>query len=109
MTVSKPRVITIRLATPADAPALIGLAQRDSAAPPAAPPILLAEADGELRAALALDGSGAIADPFHPTADLVAILHERVLQLAPAGSLAPDSRRSRARNLLPRAVWGLRV
>jgi hypothetical protein len=102
-------VITIRLATPPDAPALIRLAQRDSALLPGSPPILLAEADGELRAALALDGGAAIADPFHPTADLVAILRARARQLAATGSRATKSRRRRPRKRLPRAAWSFRV
>jgi hypothetical protein len=75
--------LTIRMAVPADAEALRRLAQLDSAPPPAPVPMLVAEVGGELRAALPLDGGRAIADPFRPTAELVAILMERARQLAP--------------------------
>jgi hypothetical protein len=89
--------ITIRMAVPADAEALGRLAQLDSAPPPAPVPMLVAEAGGELRAALPLHGGAAIADPFRRTAELVAILAERTRQLAP-----PPNRAAR-RWRLPRA------
>jgi hypothetical protein len=75
--------LTIRMAVPADAEALRRLAQLDSAPPPAPVPLLVAEVGGELRAALRVDGGGAIADPFRPTAELVALLAARARQLAP--------------------------
>jgi hypothetical protein len=75
--------VTIRMAVPADAAALRRLAELDSARAPDPVPMLLAEVDGELRAALPLDGERAIADPFRRTAELVAILAERARQLAP--------------------------
>ena len=75
--------LTIRLAGSADATALDRLAELDSARPPGPGPTLVAEVGGELRAALPLDGGRAIADPFRPTAALVAILAERARQLAP--------------------------
>jgi hypothetical protein len=78
-----PEAITIRMAVAADATALSRLAQLDSAPRPRPVPTLVAEADGELRAALSLDGSPAIADPFHPSAELVAMLVERARQLQP--------------------------
>ena len=43
---------------------------------------LVAEVDGRLRAALPLDGSRAIADPFHRGLDLVELLRVRAAQLA---------------------------
>src|SRR5689334_2644008 len=43
--------------------------------------VLVAEQAGELVAALPLDGSDAMADPFKPTADVVALLHLRAKQL----------------------------
>jgi len=69
--------ITIRVATADDHLALIGLAALDSA--DAAPPgrLLLAEVDGELRAALSLDDGSAIADPFHPTLHILDLLRTR--------------------------------
>jgi hypothetical protein len=75
--------LTIRIAVSADAAALGRLAQLDSVPPPAPVPLLVAEVGGELRAALPLDGGPAIADPFWPTAELVALLAERRRQLAP--------------------------
>lgn len=68
--------ITIRPAGPTDRPALRRLAALDSASPPTGQ-VLLAEAGGELRAALPLGGGRPIADPFHRTADLVALLELR--------------------------------
>jgi hypothetical protein len=47
-------------------------------------PVLVAEMDGELVAALPLDGGRAIADPFRRTADIVALLELRGRQIAPA-------------------------
>lgn len=73
--------LTIRMAVPADAPALRQLAQLDSAPPPEPAPILVAEVDGELHAALRLDGGAALANPFQRTAELVAMLAARVRQL----------------------------
>jgi hypothetical protein len=75
------QTLTIRLAVPADAPALVRLAQRDSAPPPAPAGMLVAEVGGELRAAVSLLGGAGIADPFHHTAELVAILRARARQL----------------------------
>jgi hypothetical protein len=75
--------LTIRLAVSTDAAALRRLAQLDSAPPPEPVPMLVAEVGGELRAALPVAGGPAIADPFRPTAELVAILAERARQLAP--------------------------
>jgi hypothetical protein len=74
--------ITIRPARPADAPALRKLAGFDSAAVPSVP-VLIAEADGELRAAVSLHDGAAIAHPFHHTAWMVQLLHARAAQLRP--------------------------
>ncbi|MGH2887850.1 MAG: hypothetical protein ACRDPA_34995 [Solirubrobacteraceae bacterium] len=46
-----------------------------------AAPLLLAEADGALRAALSLRDGAVIADPFHRTAPLVSLLVARSQQL----------------------------
>jgi hypothetical protein len=43
--------------------------------------VLVAAVAGEPRAALPLDGSPPIADPFHRTAELVSLLEMRVAQL----------------------------
>jgi hypothetical protein len=44
--------------------------------------MLIAEVAGELRAAVPLYGGRPLADPFHPTAELVALLVERQRQIA---------------------------
>lgn len=75
--------LAIRRAGPADAAALRRLAELDSAPSPAPGPVLVAEVGGELRAALLLETGAAIADPFHPTAELVSLLGSRARQLAP--------------------------
>jgi hypothetical protein len=46
--------------------------------------VLVAEQAGELVAALPLDGGDALADPFKPTADIVALLQMRARQLEKA-------------------------
>jgi len=72
--------VTLRLATSADAPALVRLATLDSSEVPAAP-VMLAEVGGELRAALSLIDRTAIADPFHPASQLVQLRVTRSEQL----------------------------
>lgn len=71
--------IVIRWAAARDGGALARLAALDCTARPAGP-LLVAEVDGEIRAALVL-GGGAIADPFHRTAELVELLRLRARQL----------------------------
>ena len=73
--------IAIRAATPADGRVLMHLAALDSATMPFGP-TLLAEVDGEPKAALALREDRAIADPFSHTADLVALLRMHAATLA---------------------------
>jgi hypothetical protein len=76
--------LTIRFDTTADDLALDRLAQLDSSVVPAAPR-LLAEADGQLIAAISARDGRAIADPFTRSADAVALLRRRARQLdAPA-------------------------
>ena len=84
--------VRIRYARPGDHAALGLLAELDSATIPA-PPLLVAELNGELRAALSMVDSAAIADPFHPTAPLVQLLRRRAAPLAAAGE-ATENRRS---------------
>jgi hypothetical protein len=73
---------TVRFAYPDDDAALRRLAALDSSAPlPGS--LLVAEVGGELWAAVTLTGEPrAIADPFHHTAELVALLRERADRLA---------------------------
>lgn len=79
----EPLPVTIRFAGTQDAAALAALAQLDSAGPLALP-ALIAEVDGELRAALSLRDAAVIADPFRPTTALVELLRTRAGQLASA-------------------------
>jgi hypothetical protein len=72
--------IVIRFSERGDERALARLAGRDSRPVPTEA-LLVAQADGAIRAALPLDGKGAIADPFHPTAELVRLLELRRSQL----------------------------
>lgn len=64
----------IRQATATDRPALARLASLDSNAIPAGT-VLLAEQNGEIRAATSIHTGDTIADPFHHTAELVSLLH----------------------------------
>jgi len=84
--------LTIRLADEGDRVALAGLAQLDSRRAPAHP-VLLAEADGGVVAALSLLDGCAVADPFLPTADVVDLLRVR------AAVSATDPRPSRGLRL----------
>jgi hypothetical protein len=73
--------VTLRLAIDADAVRLRTLAQLDSAKAPSGP-VLIAELDGRLLAALPLDGGAPIADPFRRSADVVALLRMRAAQMS---------------------------
>ncbi|MDQ3408885.1 MAG: hypothetical protein M3469_02730 [Actinomycetota bacterium] len=73
-------VVTVRLAEAADRAALERLAGRDNNPVPTGE-VLLAAVDGEVRAALSLDGATVVADPFRPTAELVELLRLRGSQL----------------------------
>ena len=84
--------ITIRPGYADDERALIRLAALDSAAGVPPRPLLVAEVDGELSAALSLSDDTSIADPFRPTADIVALLRAH----AAAATPAPRTRRRRA-------------
>lgn len=68
--------LVIRPAYPDDAAALERLARLDSQRPfvGRTGPALVAERDGRILAALSVADGRAIADPFAPTADLVALL-----------------------------------
>ena len=73
--------ITIRRADVADEAAVRRLAALDSASVPSRP-LVLAEIDGELRVAVTSDGREAIADPFHRTLELVALLRDHAVRTA---------------------------
>ena len=76
--------ITIRPADAGDELALVRLAMLDSAEGPPPAPRVIAEVDGELRAALSLRDGSAIADPFFATADILALLRVHAAAAAPA-------------------------
>jgi hypothetical protein len=65
--------ITMRTASVRDGTGLVRLAALDSAAVPPAP-LVVVEVDGELRVAMSLLDGTTIADPFSPTAEVVALL-----------------------------------
>ena len=75
--------ITVRRSTSGDESALARLAALDSASPPRGP-ALIAEADSRVLAALPLGSGRAVADPFHRTAELVALLELRRAQIGSA-------------------------
>src|SRR3954470_15036319 len=83
---SAPRVpvaestLVIRVATRFDDPELRRLAVLDSAQPLAGP-VIVAQSDGRIDAALSLQDGRTIADPFRPTAGLVDVLRARAARL----------------------------
>jgi len=93
--------VTVRRSTSGDAGALARLAALDSASPPRGP-ALVAEADARLLAALPLGSGRPIADPFEPTAELVALLELRRAQMETADT--DDAARRGLRGLLRRRL-----
>jgi hypothetical protein len=77
--------ITVRLADYSDSRSLLSLAALDSARVPDGP-LVVAETEGRIIAALPLEGGPAIADPFHRTAAVVEMLELRAAQLRTAAS-----------------------
>jgi hypothetical protein len=73
--------VVLRRAQRQDANALDRLAALDGVRRPAGE-LMLAEVEGEILAAVPVEGGRAIADPFRPTADLVDLLRARTLLLA---------------------------
>ena len=106
--------ITIRHARREDADAIARLAQRDSADVPGGN-LLVAAVGGELRAAVSIERGETIADPFHPTSELVRLLTSRAAQLGTRangdrGHLATLLRRRRDRtSLSPQPAGTLRA
>jgi hypothetical protein len=94
--------VTLRFASAADQTRLERLAALDSSTCPA-PPVLLAEVDGQLLAALALSDGAVVADPFSPTLDLIDLLCARARQLE-GNSRTRRSGRMRAGR---EATWAL--
>jgi hypothetical protein len=88
--------LLIRLAGPDDEAALRRLAALDSSRPLAGA-VLVAELDGELRAARSLRDGRTVADPFRPTLALRDLLELRARQLAGTAAGVPILRAVRAR------------
>ena len=80
--------LKIRAATDADMPALVRLARLDSSRPPRGT-LILAEDDGKILAAMSVEDGASIADPFHATASIVAMLRLRAEQLRPTAAPSP--------------------
>jgi len=79
--------VAVRLARPEDEAAIQKIASLDGKKAPSGR-VLVAEADREIIAALAIDGGNAVADPFRWTSDVVALMEMRAEQLA-AAELVP--------------------
>jgi hypothetical protein len=95
--------ITIRLADADDEAALRALAQRDSRRVPAGP-LVIAIAGSEVRAAVSVLDGAAVADPFHPTAQLVSLLEFRARQLRDGETGHASIWLRSLRRLVPRAA-----
>jgi hypothetical protein len=82
-----PSTLVIRMARPEDDAVLARLAQLDGHRHIDRPlehrRLLVAEVEGEVLAALPVDGDRPLADPFRPTASLVEMLELRANQLRP--------------------------
>ena len=81
--VLSPSSVVMRAARGSDGRTLARLAALDSKPAPRGD-VLVAEVDGAIHAALRLDGGVVYADPFRPTADLVALLKLRAGEAKPA-------------------------
>lgn len=77
--------VAVRLAGPSDEAAIAGIAALDSAKLVDGPH-LVAEADGDVIAALAIETGAAVADPFRWTADVVELMRVRAAQLREGGA-----------------------
>jgi hypothetical protein len=95
--------VTLRFCSAGDEKSLARLAALNRAEPPEQP-VLLAEIDGQLLAALALSEGTVVADPFHPTVDLIDLLRARARQLNGDGRIR-CSGRWYTRPLLRAAGW----
>jgi hypothetical protein len=76
--------VTVRRAEPRDSEAIRRVAERDTKLAPSGP-TLVAEVGGSILAVRPLDGGEAVADPFHPTRDLLDLLELRAAQIASLG------------------------
>src|SRR3954470_644012 len=102
MTSTTDTPILIRRATEDDTTALRRLAQLDAARLPEGD-LLVAEVDGELKAALRIADSAYVADPFFPSKELVGLLDVRAKRLRREQHTALE--RARTRVSLWSALW----
>jgi hypothetical protein len=86
--------VSVRRAIRGDAAGIARVAALDCSHVPAEP-ILLAEVDEIVVAAISLTDGHVVADPFHPTADIVELLRLRAAQLDGRGALPAATRRRR--------------
>jgi hypothetical protein len=99
--------LTIRPAFGDDAVALERLAALDSSTVPDGGAQLIACVDGVIVAALRIEDDATIADPFRPTAEIIALLAVRARQLRGPGTRRRDAlRRGWARR--PSAAGAMR-
>lgn len=94
-------IITLRPATPDDAPTVARLAQLDSSRVPQGE-LLLAVVDDVPVAALSLDTGHVVADPFTRTLDLVRMLHDRAARMTHATAHAGAVRSGQTTGTQPR-------
>jgi hypothetical protein len=93
--------VTLRLGRPVDAPALLRLAELDSA-PPLTEPVLIGEASGRLVAAISLADARAIANPYEHSVAVAELLRARARQLSGAGPRTRFLRATFAARAAPR-------
>ena len=79
----EPETITIRPLQDGDEPAIELLAQLDERPVPHGP-LLLAEVEGSIEAAIAVETSETVANPFSGSGGAVSLLHVRAAQLRAA-------------------------
>jgi hypothetical protein len=91
---TRPHGVSVRRAIAGDAAGIARVAALDSARVPAGP-VLLAEVDEIVVAAVSLADGHVVADPFQRTTDIVELLRLRAAQLDGRGPLPAAARRRR--------------
>ena len=91
--------VAVRLARPEDEAAVQRIASLDGKKAPQGR-VLVAEADREVVAALAIEGGNAVADPFRWTSDVLALMEMRAEQLAAADLVPTPAAGGAVRNSL---------
>jgi hypothetical protein len=94
--------VTIRHASPSDAAVLAALAELDDAEPLEGE-VLVADVEGELWAARALDNGRTISDPFRPAAEARALLELRAMLITRAAEHRSRAWRGRVSRVGERA------